>query len=113
MEIETSISENGIKQIHLIGRLDMKGALLIDTQFTALAATKAGGVLVNMSDVEFIASIGMRLLLSNAKALANRGGRMVLCQPQALVKEALQTAGIDTLIPMYETSEEALLSFAA
>lgn len=107
MEINVSELEGGIKCIALNGRLDMKNSLEIDTRFTALTATGHGPVLVDLSGVEFIASIGMRLLLSNAKALGQRGGRMVLAGAQPLVAEALTTAGIDTLIPLCADAAEA------
>jgi anti-anti-sigma factor len=107
MDIQVAEYENDIKWIQLRGRLDMQGSLAVDVRFTSLTAIDASPVIIDISEVEFIASIGMRLLLSNAKAKANRGGRMVLCQPQPLVREALQTAGIDTLIAMYDSIEAA------
>lgn len=113
MDISVSHMDDGIKRIELSGRLDMKNSLEIDVRFTALTATGSGPVLVDMSRVEFIASIGMRLLLSNAKALANRGGRMVLCQTQPLVREALETAGLDTLIPLYPDEASARTALLA
>jgi anti-anti-sigma factor len=73
MDLNISELENGIRRIALVGRLDMQSSLAIDTRFTALTATGTGPVLVDMSGVEFIASIGIRLLLSNAKALAQAG----------------------------------------
>jgi anti-anti-sigma factor len=112
MELEVATLAAGIRQIRLLGRLDMTNTLLIDTQFTTHAATGADRVLVDMAAVNFIASIGMRLLLSNAKAVANRGGRLALCQPQPLVKESLQIAGLDALIPIYDTLDEAIVGLA-
>jgi anti-anti-sigma factor len=35
-------------------------------------------VIVDLSGVDFLASMGVRLLLSNAKALGSRGGKMVI-----------------------------------
>ena len=60
---------------------------------------------MDLSEVSFLASIGMRTLLSNAKALGLKGGRMVLLNPQPMVATALSTAGIDTLIPMHQDLE--------
>jgi anti-sigma B factor antagonist len=110
MDIEVNMLGDGIKQISLTGRLDMKNALLIDTRFTALVAAETGLVVVDMSCVDFIASIGIRLLISNAKALANRGGRLVLCQLQPMVKKTIEATGIATLLPTFTKLEEALSS---
>ena len=108
MEIEVEESGPGLRWLGLDGRLDMKGALLIDTRFTALTAPFAGTVIVDLARVDFIASIGMRLLLSNAKAMANRGGRMLLCGGSETLRDALSSAGIDVLIPLCADREAAL-----
>jgi anti-anti-sigma factor len=98
--------------IRLSGRLDMKGAGLIEQRFTTLTATHDNKVIVDMGGVDFLASIGMRLLLTCAKANALRGGQMVLANPQPLVKQALETAGIDDLIPIFADEAIALMAFS-
>jgi anti-sigma B factor antagonist len=101
------------KRISLVGRLDLKGTGEIDMRFTSLTSTDASNVVVDMSEVDFIASIGMRLLLTCAKAKAKRGGKMALYSLHPLVKEALEMAGIDTLIPLYDDQAAALAGQAA
>ena len=66
------------KQIGLRGRLDLKGTGEIELRFTSLTATDANDVVIDMSGVDFIASLGMRLLLTCAKAKSARGGRMIM-----------------------------------
>jgi len=63
-----------------------------------------------MGGVDFIASIGMRLLLTCAKAKKSRGGIFILANLQPFVKEALETSGINTLIPI-TTDESTALTF--
>lgn len=111
MELDGSTLENGIKLIRLAGRLDMSSVLLIDDKFTAMAGGPARRVLVDLSGVDFIASIGIRLLISNAKAVAGRGGRMVLSGTQASVRKTLVTLGINELIPMYDNQAAAVAAF--
>ena len=99
--------DNGILKVNLSGRLDVLGAQSIDMKFTALTATQKAHVLVDMSEVSFLASLGMRTLLSSAKALSNRGGHMVLCKPQPNVLDVLDTSGVSSLIPVCNDLEEA------
>jgi len=108
MEITSELINPITTRIRLNGRLDMIGSGEIELRFTALAATDSSNVIVDMGRVEFIASIGMRLLLTCAKAKKLRGGKLILVNLHTLVKEALETAGIDTLIPI-ETDEESAL----
>jgi anti-sigma B factor antagonist len=101
MELTTENLADGVEKIALAGRMDSAGTDKIDIRFTALTATRPALIVVDLSQVSFLASIGIRMLLSNAKALARRGGRMVLAGPTPLVEEVLKLAGIDSLIPLY------------
>lgn len=101
------------KCLRLNGRLDHKGSGEIDLRFTALTTTNSDAIAVDMGGVDFIASIGMRLLLACAKAKASRGGRMVLFGLQPLVLEAMASAGIDTLIPIHADKASALADLPA
>ena len=107
MQIESETLDNGIVKIMLNGRLDMMGNQDIEMKFTALTATEKASVLVDMSEVEFIASIGIRTLISTAKAQANRGGKIVLCRLQPMVKDVFTTAGVDSIIDVFDDCDEA------
>lgn len=107
MRVEIDDLPSGIRQITLIGRLDVEGVSAIDDRFSFIVTTDTAPVLVDMAQVDFIASIGMRMLLMNAKALNRRGGKLVLYRPPLLVGEALATAGIDMLIPVHDDFDAA------
>ncbi len=113
MQFEVSNLDGGVKQVKLVGRLDLKGTNEIDNQFTFAVSSGKTPVLVDMSEVEFLASIGMRMLLSNARALSKRGSKLVLLKPTSLVKDALYTAGFDQLIPVYDDFDEAYQALKA
>lgn len=111
MELQTQQLDDGITKISLAGHMDRAGVQGIDLQFTALTATKKALILVDLSAVPFLASIGIRTLVANARALRQRGGRMALLAPQPMVDEVLRTAGISTIIPTFHdlgTAREAL-----
>lgn len=108
MEIQTETLNNDILRVKLIGRMDLMGAQAIDVKFTALTASKKALILVDLSDVSFLASLGIRTLISSAKALANRGGMMVLSQPQPNVFDVLETSGVTTLIPTFADFDAAI-----
>lgn len=101
MEMTTEQLADGVEKIVLAGRMDSAGTQAIDFQFTALTTTRPAQIVVDFSQVSFLASIGIRTLISSARALARRGGRMVLASPQPLVEDVLRLGGIDTLIPVY------------
>jgi anti-anti-sigma factor len=113
MELAVHDLESGILGINLSGRMDISGTQQIDLKFTALTATRRARILVDLSDVTFIASIGIRTLISNAKAQKLRGGSMVLFKPNNVVEEVLRTTGIDTIIPIVHDLEAARGAFAS
>lgn len=99
MNLEVTELENGITKVTLSGRLDVEGALKIDSQFNDIAKEKKK-VVVDLSEVAFMASLGLRTLITGAKATGNNGGKMVLMNPQPNVEKVLRTSRVDTVIPI-------------
>ncbi|MBL8346653.1 MAG: STAS domain-containing protein [Rubrivivax sp.] len=96
-------------ELGLSGRLDTAGVDAIETRFNAASIAADRHALVNLADVEFVSSMGVRMLLMAAKAQKARHRRFLLMVPPGSVREMLETAAIDTLIPMFETRDEALV----
>jgi anti-anti-sigma factor len=99
--------ENGINLINLSGRLDIVGAGEIETKFAGYCAGEKVRVVVDLSKVDFLASIGIRLLVLTAKSVASRGGKMVLLNPIPEVHSVLELTGIPAIIPIYSRLESA------
>ena len=99
--------DKNIRFIKLIGKLDILGVGEIETKFNGYCAEESVRVLVDLSEVDYLASIGIRLLTLNATLLATHRGRMVLLKPNANVKNVLEMTGIPSIIPMYDNFESA------
>jgi len=107
MKIETSALGPDIALIVLDGRLDIAGAAEVEEEFGARVA-QARVVVVDLSQTPFVASIGIRLLLANAKGLSRRNGSMLLCGCDPQVERVLRSTGVDQLIAIVPTREAAL-----
>jgi anti-anti-sigma factor len=94
--------DDGFTRIRLDGRMDMEGTQAIDQQFAFATSTQPLRLAVDLSSVSFVASIGMRTLLTAARAQTGRGGRMVLFAPTEMVRKVLITAGIDSIVPIVD-----------
>jgi anti-anti-sigma factor len=57
-------------------------------------------ILVDMSGVTFIASIGLRHLVMAAKAVVRRGGSLKLVNPNPAVAEVIAAAGLAEILPI-------------
>lgn len=99
--------------IRLKGRLDAQGADAIGVRFTAAVAAQGRDSVIDLSEVSFVASMGLRLLISAARALALKQGRMVLCGARGMVLEVFEDAGLEQLIPLADDEEAALAQLAA
>ena len=99
MKLEILESDNGVTRLILVGKMDVEGALSVDKEFSDVASSRKK-IVVDLSDVDFLASLGMRTLVVNAKLIMSKGGRMVLINPQPSVEKALRSSGIDTIIPI-------------
>ena len=107
MELHYTDLDNNIRMIKLVGDLDILGVGAIETRFAGYCAGENPRVLVDLSEVNFLASIGIRLLTLTAKSVASRGGRMVLLHPTPDVRHVLEITGIPAIIPIYDGLESA------
>ena len=107
MELTVEKHADGVAELHLKGRLDTAGTSAIELKFSvATGANRA--VIVNMAEVEFLTSLGVRLLLQGAKTVRAKGGKLALLQPRELVHNVLKTAGVEPLIPTFQDRSAAL-----
>jgi anti-sigma B factor antagonist len=101
-------ADENMTHVALLGRLDIQGVNSIHDQFVFNTTTRRKATLVDLSNVTFIASLGMGMLVGAAKALQREGLRMVLVGPRDLVQRALEAAGIHHVIPIVPAEEDAL-----
>jgi anti-anti-sigma factor len=107
MDITTTEIGDSAARVALSGRLDIAGAEVVALPLATLAGAKQG-LIIDMSEVSFLASIGIRHLVSAAKAQSRRGGRLVLLNPSNLVVEVLTTSGLTALLPIVHSEAEAV-----
>jgi anti-anti-sigma factor len=103
----TDIGDN-LRRIVISGRLDVMGTGSVADELEKLAAAPKKGVVVDLSSLKFLASLGIRALLKCAQAVEERGGRMVLVVgTNSQVKMSLEATGISDLVPMFKSNGEA------
>jgi len=113
MKLETEKLDGDVLKVSLSGRMDNAGVDAIAIPFAALAATDNRRVIIDLSDVDFLASIGVRAILQNARAHRMRRGAMVLLAPRPLIEEVLQAAGVPNVVPIVPDLDAARAALAA
>lgn len=97
-----------LRRIEISGRLDVEGTNSVASQLVELTQAPKKGVVVDLSSLRFLASIGIRALITSAKAVKERGGKMVLVVDKgSTVMMSLKATGIDQLVPVFGTISDA------
>ncbi|HUF81812.1 MAG TPA: STAS domain-containing protein [Burkholderiales bacterium] len=97
-----------LRRIEISGRLDMEGTDSVATKLMELAAAPKRAVVIDLSALRFLASIGISALIACAKEVKRRGGKMALVVDSgSTVKMSLEATGVDELIPVFEDASEA------
>ncbi|MBI4761523.1 MAG: STAS domain-containing protein [Chloroflexota bacterium] len=108
MKLDYTELENGIRLIKLEGRLDLSGTYSIEVQFVNRCAGDGVRVLVDLSGVSYVSSVGIPMLVNAAKSVVNRGGKMAFLNPQENVTKVLDLVGIPNVIPIYYDQQAAI-----
>jgi anti-anti-sigma factor len=97
-----------IRLVTLDGRLDIAGTDAVSTRYGAITGATGKRLIIDLSAVAFLGSIGIRLLLSNAKATQQRGGRtLLLVTGNESVARTLEVSGMGALMPMFGSLDAA------
>lgn len=92
--------------LSLTGALDLAGVQKIEKEFLS-EATRQKSLIVDISAVSFLASFGMRLLVSAHKSLNRDGKKLILLKPQPTVEKVLLSAGMDNVTSITQDPAEA------
>ena len=111
MQFSTEELDNGVTRAILDGKMDIAGAAAVDLKMNVVAGS-AAKLLIDLSKVTFLGSMGLRSIVIPARSVAARGGKVVLFSPDASVESVLKAAGIDTLIPIHHDLNAALAALA-
>ena len=65
-------------------------------------------LIVDMSELSFMDSTGLRMLLRSSRTLDQQGGVLALAAPQVSVARVLQLTRADQLIPVYQSVADAI-----
>jgi anti-sigma B factor antagonist len=94
--------------IAVSGRIDAETAPKFEAQILELIAGGHLRLVIDLGDLDYINSAGLRALLVAGKRLKPQGGRLLLAAPRATVGQVLQVSGFSSMFETCATTEEAL-----
>ena len=106
MEISTRTS-NDIHIVGISGSLDSGSSPEAQKALTSVLAG-AKKVALDFSQLDYISSAGLRVLLGVAKQLRASGGKLAMFGLNQSVREVFEISGFASILPVYPTEGEAL-----
>jgi anti-sigma B factor antagonist len=106
MDMTVNQADAEITRVDLDGRFDIQGAEEVDARFGELAESSKA-MIVDLSKVTFIASLGIRTLMLSAKTLIRRGADMAVCGANENVEKVLRGTGFNEVAGLYPDFDSA------
>lgn len=100
--------DDDITHVVLTGRLDMTGAEEIGEEFSEATVARERPAIIDLSEIEFLASRGIGLLIANGKKLMKTGHKLVLLNPKGMVESVLKMSRVEKLLPIAHDLHEAI-----
>lgn len=110
MEIQIN-DHKRVSVVAITGRVDGSTAGEFEAALTSLTDAGQFNIILDMSDVDFVSSAGLRVLVNTRKVVNSAGGKILLAEPSQQVIDTLDIAGLDVLFEQFEDRETAIGTF--
>jgi anti-anti-sigma factor len=101
---------SNLRFVRLSGRIDAAAAPGVQKTVRAAADKDARHVVIDLSEVTFLSSSGLRILLLLARELRKQGGDLRLCAARPQVAEVFHLTGFDQIFELFPSRESAVES---
>jgi len=92
----------------LAGRLDSSSAPTAEEELTRLIGSGAPRLAIDLSNLEYISSAGLRVLLLIARKVQQAHGRLALCGLSPGVRDVFSISGFDTIFTIKDDRRSAI-----
>lgn len=103
--------ENDVTVIVLGGRIDTQGAVEMDEALQAAVAQGKHKMVLDMAEVHYISSAGLRTLADVLTKNKQANGDLKLAALNSRVRRVLEVIGFDNFFSIHETVQEAIADF--
>lgn len=108
MNLNLKKSEN-IAIIYLEGRLDVHLSADIEKEINKLIENDPkSNLLLNLKDVEYMSSSGLRIFVSTMRILKEGNRKLVLCNMNNAVKKIFEVVELTDMFDIFNSEDEAL-----
>ena len=108
MEIVNLGKEQGITIIAVKGRMDGMTSSEFDKKTEQWLSAGEDSFVLNLGELDYISSAGLRSILAMGKKLRAANGRLMVVSLTGLVKEVFEISGFNSIFPVFASVEDAL-----
>ncbi len=101
----------GVSVMAVEGRVDSESAPELDKALAQLLEANCSKIVVNLKQVEFLSSAGLRALVKTYQEAQKAGGSVRLTGLSEAVQGILYTVGLNQMLRAYASDQEAAASF--
>ena len=101
-------SVDGVSVVAVAGDVDLYSAPDLRDQLTSLAERRTGRVVVDLSEVTFLDSMGLGVLVGAAKRALERDTHVDLVVPTTEIRRIFEITMLDEIFDVYESRPDAL-----
>jgi len=94
--------------LYLSGEIDSTHSNELSELLTATREATKKNLIIDLTEVKYIDSAGLGVLVSEHTRWVKRGSQFRLCNPNLTVQTVLQTSHLDHFFDIYPSQEEAL-----
>ena len=99
---------NNASMIDLEGEVDVYTAPQLKQQIINMLDSGVYHVIVNLSNVEYLDSTALGVLIGGLKRLRERNGTLDLICPNPRIRRIFEITGLDKIFDIYSTEEDAI-----
>lgn len=109
----TTRNYDDVHIFNLNGYIDASNAHLLEEEFDKIVSQGHYKFVVNLKEVDYISSAGLRVFLSTIKSVKAQNGDLKLCEMNTTVNKILDMAGFSQIFDVCSTESESLANFSA
>jgi anti-anti-sigma factor len=99
--------QDGVLVLRPKKRIDSSNAKSFDEQANALIDAAPGDVVIDFSELDYISSAGLRVILTTAKRVKAADHALTLCCVHDNVREVMDVSGFASIFGMHDTVDAA------
>jgi anti-sigma B factor antagonist len=112
MDITEDRSPNAVTLI-LSGRLDGTSSSAFESRVLGYIEAGDTRLIIDMAELAYISSVGLRVFLVAAKRLKPVDGRLALCALRPSIAQVFEIAGFSSMFTITDTRDEAEAAVSA